>query len=298
MKRCFAVAWMGLLLAALVMGQAVAQAVAQSPEEKKATLAWLHSLQRENGGFAADVKAESPTLPATSSALRAIKYFGGEAKSKDRCYQFIQECFDATAGGFAPTPGGKPDVRTTAVGLMAVRQFEPPGSKGSFKYMPGMVFMIKNANTFEEIRMAAAGAEGFQTPITNAEGFVAEVNKQRNPDGSYGKGARDTASGAVTILRLGAKLDNPQRVLQVLKTGQLTDGGWGKEDEKSDLETTYRVLRAFHMLKEKPNVEACRKFVASCRNADGSYSVQPGQPGNVGATYFAGIVLHWLDGMK
>jgi hypothetical protein len=57
-------------------------------------------------------------------------------------------------------------------------------------------------------------------------------------------------------------------------------------------------MRAFHMLKEKPDVVTLTRFIASCRNADGSYSVAPGQNGNVSATYFAGIILHWLEGMK
>ena len=56
-----------------------------------------------------------------------------------------------------------------------------------------------------------------------------------------------------------------------------------------------RVMRAFHMLKEKPaDVAAFRAFVAKCRNADGGYGVAPGQPSNAGGTYFASIILHWL----
>ena len=64
----------------------LAPALAQAPtaEQKKATVAYVQSLQKENGGFAADRRPDSPaTLPATSSALRALKYFGGELKNRE-----------------------------------------------------------------------------------------------------------------------------------------------------------------------------------------------------------------------
>ena len=43
------------------------------------------------------------------------------------------------------------------------------------------------------------------------------------------------------------------------------------------------------------SADAVRAFIAKCRNADGGYGPAPGQPSNVGATYFATIVSHWLD---
>ena len=49
------------------------------------------------------------------------------------------------------------------------------------------------------------------------------------------------------------------------------------------------------MLKEKPNSERLRAFIGKCRNADGGYGVTPRQPSQVGATYFAAIILHWLE---
>ena len=88
--------------------------------------------------------------------------------------------------------------------------------------------------------------------------------------------------------------------MQALKKGQRADGAFGKENTSgSDLESTYRILRAFVMLKEKPrDVAALRAFVAKCQNADGGYGVAPGQPSSVSGTYFAGIILHWLADEK
>jgi hypothetical protein len=55
-------------------------------------------------------------------------------------------------------------------------------------------------------------------------------------------------------------------------------------------------MRCFMMLKERPaRVEGLRTYVAKCRNEDGGYGVAPGQPSNVGGTYYATIITHWLD---
>ena len=96
---------------------------------------------------------------------------------------------------------------------------------------------------------------------------------------------------------MGAEPANLEPILKVLKEGQRQNGGWGKADSEiaSDLETTYRVMRCFVMLKARPaNVEGVRSFVAKCRNADGGYGLAPGQASSVSPTYFAAIVLHWL----
>ncbi len=79
--------------------------------------------------------------------------------------------------------------------------------------------------------------------------------------------------------------------------GQRPDGGFGKgEVKESDLESTYRIMRCYHMLRKKPK-DAGRlvAFIGTCRNADGGYGVSPGKPASVSATYFAAIVTHWLE---
>ncbi len=279
-----------------------ALAQAPTPEQKKATVAYVQSLQKEGGGFAADKGKDTPaTLPATSSALRALKYFGGEAKNKEAAEKFIVSCLDKETKGFAATPGGKPDVRTTAVGVMAYRDNittpNPDVTAAAISYLR------KNAKNFEEIRIMAAAVERLLGASAKGrfDDQIKEIAMLRNPDGTYGKGgavARDTGGAVAAILRLGGTVENKDAVVKALKAGQLRDGGWGKESDKADLETSYRVMRAFVMLKEKPDIAAVHKFVASCRNDDGSYSVTPGQPGNVSATYFAGIISHWLEEMK
>src|SRR5437016_14464970 len=106
--------------------------VAQTPEQKKATVKYLQELQCPDGGFhpqAVDPRLDQVpkgSLRATSSALRALKYFGGQAKDKTAAAKFVTNCNDSKAGAFADTPNGKPDVFTTAVGLMAAAELGIP----------------------------------------------------------------------------------------------------------------------------------------------------------------------------
>jgi prenyltransferase beta subunit len=274
---------------------------AQSPEEKKATVAWLQKLQQDGGFLPAAPnplagRRDVATLGATSSSLRALKYMGGEPRDRDTCIKYVENAFDKNTGGFiGAQPGLKPDVNSTAVGLMAVVELKMPVEK----YADAAVkYLGENAKTFEEIRIAAAGLEAVGKRSPQADAWLEQLAKMRNPDGTYGKGdgaARDTGGAVAAVLRLGGKVEHRDKVLETLKAGQRDDGGFGKAGVKgSDLETTYRVLRAFVMLKEKPDAEKVRKFVARCRNDDGGYGVSPGERSAAGATYFASIILHWL----
>src|SRR5262245_53287313 len=276
---------------------------AQTPEQKKATVKYLQELQCPDGGFhpqAVDPRLDQAprgSLRATTSALRALKYFDGAPKDKTAATKFVMDCNDPKAGAFADTPHGKLDIFTTAVGIMAAVELGIPDGISLEKCI---VYLSKNAKEFEDLRIAAAGMEAAGKPAPRAEEWLQPLRSRANADGSFGKGAeraRATGGTIVTILRLGGKFDDPAKVVADLDAGQNKDGAFGKDDTgASDLETSYRVMRCYHMLKAKPaKADALRAFVAKCRNDDGGYGVQPGKPSNVGGTYFAGIILHWLQ---
>ncbi len=276
-------------------------------EARKQSVAYVRSLQAPAGGFLPsrpDPKskvAPHPTLRATSAAIRALKYLGGAVPDRDACAKFVAACFDAESGGFRDAPGkGKPDVFSTAVGIMAVKELKMPGATYD---EPAVKYLAEHAKSFGDIRIAVAGLEALKRPSPTAAAWLAEVNKKWNADGTAGKDdgvARETASVAVTLLRLGQKIKDRAAVLKAMRGDQRNNGGFGKEGAPvSDLETSYRVLRAFVMLKDRPEeVEALRSFVAKCRNDDGGYAVSPNEPSSVGATYFAAILLHWLERME
>ncbi|MSR51967.1 MAG: hypothetical protein EXS09_01600 [Gemmataceae bacterium] len=275
----------------------------QTPDVKKATIRFLASLQQPDGGFVPappDPKADAvpvSSLRATSAAVRGIKYLGGEVPNAAKAMEFVQSCYHQDSGAFSDTPKGKEDVNVTAVGMMATAEVQKlPSLDKSIEYL------VKNAKTFEERRLAVAGMESAKKFAPEVKAWLAEVEKSKNPDGTFGSGggqARDTGGIAAMMLRTGNNLDDQRRktILDALRAGQRTDGGFGKDGEKaSDPETTYRVMRAFYLLGEKPSeTENLRDYLKSWRNADGGYGVGPGKPSNVSGTYYAVTVLRWLD---
>jgi prenyltransferase beta subunit len=292
-----------------VMLLAPAIAAGQTAEETKATIRFVQSLQQPDGGFLpspstkAVVTKPASSLRATSSAIRALKYFGGDLANKEKVATFVESCFDKKGGGYADAPGGKTDVFLTAVGIMAAAELK---LKDDPYIKKALTYLEKNAKTFEDMRIGAAGFEAANAMnlAENAavQAWIGRVGSMRNADGSYGKpegDARMTASAVALLLRirlLKFDPDGAQKILNILQRGQREDGGFGAAETKtSDLETTYRVMRAFHLLNEKPkDVAKLRGYLGNCRNADGGYGVAPGQPSSVSGVYFASIILHWL----
>jgi prenyltransferase beta subunit len=289
-----------LPLIVLAAAVGLAPVRAQNADDRKATVDYLRALQAADGSFGPNRPMSNAPLPtdlrSTSSALRALKHFGGEPKDAKAAAKYVDSCFDKGKGGFGLRPRGEPDVFTTAVGLMAVVELKMPQEP----YVEAAVnYLAANAKDFEQIRIAAAGLEAVGKHPKAADAWLEQLAKLRNPDGTYGKEAgvaRDTGGAVAAVLRLGGKLEQRDNVVKALTNGQRADGGYGRADTKdSDLETTYRVLRTLHMLKEKPDVAKLRAFIAKCRNDDGGYSVTPGGKSSVGGTYFAGTILHWID---
>ncbi len=274
---------------------------AQPPDAaRKGTIAYVQKLQQKNGAFLAaepDPKSNQavlPTLRATSSAIRALKYLGGELPNKEGCKKFVASCFDKTTGGFADLPGKQPNVFTTAVGLMAVAELGMPAEP---YHAAAVKYLADHVKTFDDVRIAVAGLERIKAKAPKAAAWSALVEEEGNKKTTEGGLAREVASYAVSKLRLGEALNNFAEVLKRVKADQRNSGGFGKGGaDKADLESSYRVMRLFMMLKKAPaDVEGLRSFVAKCRNEDGGYGIAPGEPSSIGATYFAVIVTHWLD---
>lgn len=272
----------------------------QSADEIKATIQYVQSLQQPDGGFANAVMAKpASTLRATSAAIRALKYFKGELRDRDKVAAFVSGCFDEKTGGYGDLPGAAPDVSLTTIGILAAVELKLPADPYLNK---AVKYLTAKATDFEEIRVAAAGLEAArQFPEEAIARWVKQVQAMANPDGSYGKpvgDARLTGSAVAMIVRTGGTItEEPlQKTVMVLQAGQRDDGGFGKADTvSSDLETTYRVARAFHLIRKKPkDLAKMKEFIARCRNADGGYGVAPGQPSSIPSTYFASIIIHWM----
>lgn len=262
---------------------------------RRKALEYVRALAAADGGFRATADAKAPSLRATTAGLRATKYLGGELSDADKAKhaKFVLAHFDPKTGGFADAPGGTPDVAVTAVGVMACVELGVPREK----FAKAMDYFRANAKAFEEVRIAAAAVEAWgvaDCPFKLDDWFArAAEYRKSTADGP----ARDTASWAAFVLRLGGTVPDPKAVATAIVDGQAKDGGWGKKGAAaSDTDTTYRVVRALVLLKTPPkDPAAVRKFLASCRADGGGYGTTPGGAASVGGTYHVAIVSKWLD---
>ncbi len=287
-----------LLAAGLIAIANAPDARAQTPRERAETARYVAAFQNPDGGFAATVGGKS-SLGATSSAIRTLTFNGGSIKDVLGAIAYVESCFDKETGGFAPTPGGKADVGTTASGLMAVSALKVDPKPYA---EPATAFFSKNAREFEQKRIAVAGLEAIKATSPDFAAWTEELNAGRNADGTFGEGvtrAKDTGGKAAMLVRMGVKLDRREAVIAALRDAQRPDGGWSQDGEKSDLGTSYRIMRCLFMLGEKPDLDRLRGFIAARRQSDGGYAANPGAAAEPGSTYFCSIMLDWarkLDG--
>lgn len=202
MSRLFLAGLAGFILA----GPALADRTAA-----EATIQYLRKLQASDGGFLTDAGKAKSSLRATTSALRALKYFGGEASDCAASADFVKKCFVESSGGFADSPGGKPDAVTSAVGVMALVELKI----STARYEAAMLqYLADHAKSFDEVRLAAAAVEALGKRPRKADEWLAWVDKYRNPDGTYGSGKdapRATGGAVAAVLRLGGSQDREPR---------------------------------------------------------------------------------------
>src|SRR5262249_43814095 len=147
-----------------------------------ATVAYLLMLQQADGSFGVAAKGEpnSGDIQSTSSALRALKYFGGAVKDPKVTAKFVQSCFDKTSGEIGLRPNDTRNVFTTSVGLMAMVELKMPTE---LYFDKASKYLTENAKSFEDIRIAAAAFETIGKRPPKAEAWLAEIAKLRNADG-------------------------------------------------------------------------------------------------------------------
>ncbi len=264
-----------------------------TPDELKQSANYAAARQNPDGGFSAE-PGEPSSLGSTSSAIRILKYFGGTVPNVPACVAYVKSCLDADSGGFAQAPGGEPDVRTTAIGLMAVKELGIDDPKMIDR---ACQFMAERPATFEDVRMAIAGFEAIEKTSPSFRTWTQRLKNSRNEDGTWGEGASrafDTGGIAASILRMGDDLENKEAVADAIRAAQTDSGGWSDGEGPPNLGSSYRVMRALYMLGETPDVEALRGFIAACRKPNGGYANTPDGEANLSGTYFAAIMLRWL----
>ena len=266
------------VLAALASAWMAPTSRAQTPAEMAQTAAYAASHQNKDGGFAPKVGQPS-SLGTTHSALKILKHVGGSVPDVLACVEYVKSC-RVPGGGFAPTPGGKPDVVTTALGLMAASELKIDDSE---MIREAVAFLGKNARSFEEVRMAAAGLEAIGVYSPDAPRWYppdpGDAELRRAPSAAGAAVPFATGGAAAAILRMGMPLEHRDAIVKAIKAGQRPEGGWSKDDGPPDLSSSYRIMRAMYMMHERPDIDRLLGFVARCRKSDGSYSSHAGRRG-------------------
>jgi hypothetical protein len=280
-------------------------ASAQTPEIEAATKAKLATLKflgtlhdAESGGYRNEANAK-PSLRATNAAVKATKYLGGKLDDAEKTKTFVLGCYDDKTGAFAE-PGGKPDVTTTCIGVMAAMEL----GVAKEKIAKAPDYIASNAKNFEEVRIGAAAVEawgGVKDWKRDLKPWSEIAAKERESWKSISPLSLDmngwpTRHGGMAAfqLRMG---ESPK--IEDLADSQRNDGAWGWDGQPSDTSSTYRVMRALHMLKSRPKETAkLREFIAKHRNDDGGYATKPGDKSSAAGTYYAVIVLKWLDELE
>ena len=162
-----------------------------------------------DGGFAAS-PGQPSTLGATNTGLRVLDYVGGSPLDEPGCIRFVNSC-KVPGSGFAQRPGGKPDVVTTALGLMAAAEL-----KIAAKTMvdDAVAYFHANAKAFEEVRMSIAGLEAVGVKSPDFVRWAEQLEAMRTPDGSFGEHpgkAFVTGGVAAAFLRMGMNVEQARR---------------------------------------------------------------------------------------
>jgi prenyltransferase beta subunit len=280
----------------------------------KSTIEYLQRCRHADGGYG---NTPASSLAATSAALRALKHFGGQPEELLRTKEYVWSCFQRATGQFADQPGGTPNYRTTASGVMAVVAM---GEKFSPADLSRIQVTLLKSDQPEEVRLGAAAIETLildgqlnKVPSEWQPLLVRVFKKDRQQDGTYGQGpakARTTAGYTAAFLRLGYPVAEKQRILELLKESQHVTGSWTNEQGQPDLEASYRVMRCLYLMRCKDVLllDRCEKFIASCRQSDGGYGIAPPSSSSgekkvssvstISGTYFCGSMLHWIEELR
>jgi len=266
-------------------------AAAPAQEIKPETVKYLLSLQDPaTGGFKVTA-AGKPSLRACNGGVKALKAVGQAVPDLDKVKAFVTSCYDPKAGVFAE-PGGKPDVAINAVGLMIALDLGLPREK----FAGAMTYLKDHAESFEEVRIAAAAVEawGVADCPFSLDGWLKTAADTATPD------ARTAGSVLAMTLRLGKPSPNGVAQVATITGGQNADGGWGVAGAAgSDLETCYRVVRALKLARADGRTATAelarvRTFLAKCKNSDGGYGVKPGEPSTMSGVYYAVVIDKFL----
>lgn len=292
--------WRFSLIIGLIPAVAQPQDALTVYAEYAKTAETVLALQNEDGGFGAE-KGGASTISTTNSAIRILKHTGSVIPDPVMATRFVKSCFvpgENGTGSFAQSPGGKPDLITTCIAMLAWGDLQ---MEHGTEVPAALKYLVENAKEYEQVRLSIAAFEAVGLKDEAAfEKWEKQYEAMANPDGTFGSGdnaAMMTGGTIAAFLRMGLPVHEARRILatEVIRKAQKADGGWSsRAGDTGDLGTSYRVMRAMFMMKQLPDTGKLREFIANRRTESGLYSAEPGGAGNLGSTYTATIMLWWL----
>src|ERR1043165_9208155 len=98
------------------------RAEASTAAERQAARSYLLTLRNLDGGFRTATAAGPSQLLATVGIARGVRYWGGKLPEREKTAAWVSSCYHPSLGAFSDNPGTTPDVRSTALALMALSE--------------------------------------------------------------------------------------------------------------------------------------------------------------------------------
>ncbi len=261
-----------------------------TPENRKKTIEFLHSLQTESGGFA-DYSGGPAGLQPTLSVIKALQFFGLSCRNPDAVLSYVKSLYDRSSGAFTDTSAGKPGVFSTALGLLIL--FNIRADKVFRKYAPmSLGFISSHAKVREEYFMLIGLMEECSL-LPAPPSSVAFFRSMENTEGNFGSSLLNNAISASAILRSGENLANPGAVKELLISGQHEDGGFAEKNLGPDMWLSYCAMRTLDLLKSPPRTGPLAGWISGFLSGSGGFAT-PGNIPSANVTYQALSILNWI----
>lgn len=283
---------------------------AQAQEDRAKTIEYLHSLQGPGGGYRSSVNdqndREVERLRATFAALSALRCVDGEKRNLELTKRFLKACQDLNSGGYSDVPGGRPSVVLTGLGILAIEEIKLPNMQldrtvelSRMQEEALQYLQSGKVKTFDEVCLAAKAIDGRQQTLqpTIRKDWQSVIAQATLESANRGRRQVHMAVSAATLLRIRAPIHSREEIVKSIKASQCLDGGFAYDQgTRSDLELTYQIMDALHVLGQLPFKRTqMRRFVTEHRNQDGGYGLAPKSQSTAVATFYASQILEWLE---
>ena len=177
--------WKSAVMALAALTTTGLQATGQTVADFTQTAAYAAAHQNADGGFAAS-PGQPSTLGATNTGIRVLDYVGGSIPDVAACIAFVKSC-KVPGSGFAQTPGGKPDVVTTAIGLLGRRGAEDRRQGDDRRRHRLFRRQFRDRSRKSGCRSRASRRSSAKSP--DFPRWAEQIEAMRQPDGSFGAGS-------------------------------------------------------------------------------------------------------------